>query len=625
MASKTKKVKKRKRKSFLFLKLGIFFIFLLLTFFVVDSFFLSAGKIQRSVHFLERNISHYNRDEFSQYLTSLEEQQADKKITIQIKGSTFIVSPRDLGISFHDSLLWDKAYRVGRDENFVKRFFFWISSFFTEYHLPYQQAISLETIQKNLSAWEREAQLQEVSNGSVSINGMEVITVPPHDGEKIDEESFLQEIERLLFEDTDREELSITPKIIKKSSTRKLEELRTFSLLVQRLIDQPIELSNDKFEDINLTLNPQDLVDIINIANPKNGTDPLKFSIDDLKFAEKLKVLQARDAKFIINDDYSVTILPGRNGADVNLEKTKENLIRELLKDNRGTVHIAIDDIIIPNFSRVDANRLGVNHVVSEFTTHHPCCATRVENIHRIADLLDNKIIKPGEIFNVNTFLGERTKEKGFKEAGSIMKGKMVTSVGGGISQFITTLHNALYWGGYEIVKHKPHSIYFSRYPHGIDATINWPDVDYIFRNDTEYAMVIDTEYTDTSITVRILGNNDGRIIKGDHQRWATPMQILQEGGDKARRVVSEVKPPFDFHPPVKQYVSDEKMPRYKSILIKKGKDGWKTLVTRKIFVGDELYRHDVWPVFYDSGKPDLYKIHPCDNPQEENKPQNCS
>ena len=40
---------------------------------------------------------------------------------------------------------------------------------------------------------------------------------------------------------------------------------------------------------------------------------------------------------------------------------------------------------IDPTFSTADAEKLGVNEQVSTFTTHHPCCASRVHNIHTIA------------------------------------------------------------------------------------------------------------------------------------------------------------------------------------------------------------------------------------------------
>lgn len=84
------------------------------------------------------------------------------------------------------------------------------------------------------------------------------------------------------------------------------------------------------------------------------------------------------------------------------------------------------------------------------------------------------------------------------------MNGKLVPGVGGGVSQFTTTLFNASYYAGLEDVEHKPHSFYFSRYPAVIESTIYWPQLDFKFRNNTPHGVLIDTSYTGSSITVSI-------------------------------------------------------------------------------------------------------------------------
>jgi vancomycin resistance protein YoaR len=79
-----------------------------------------------------------------------------------------------------------------------------------------------------------------------------------------------------------------------------------------------------------------------------------------------------------------------------------------------------------------------------------------------------------------------------------------VPGVGGGASQFTTTLFNATYYAGLEDVEHKPHSYWFSRYPPVIESTIFYPDLDFKFRNDTPYGVLLDTSYTSSTITVSV-------------------------------------------------------------------------------------------------------------------------
>ncbi len=72
--------------------------------------------------------------------------------------------------------------------------------------------------------------------------------------------------------------------------------------------------------------------------------------------------------------------------------------------------------------------------------------------------------------------------------------------------QFATTLFNAAFFGGLDFVQYQPHSIYIDRYPFGREATVSWPSVDLKLSNPTEYPVLIWTEYTPTSITVKLFG-----------------------------------------------------------------------------------------------------------------------
>ena len=99
---------------------------------------------------------------------------------------------------------------------------------------------------------------------------------------------------------------------------------------------------------------------------------------------------------------------------------------------------------------------------------------------------MNGLIVKPGETVSVNAVIGPRTSKNGFVPAPTIEEGEMVETVGGGISQFATTLYNALFYGGYDIIERQPHTYWFPRYPMGHEATLSYPKPDLIFRNDTE-------------------------------------------------------------------------------------------------------------------------------------------
>jgi vancomycin resistance protein YoaR len=162
------------------------------------------------------------------------------------------------------------------------------------------------------------------------------------------------------------------------------------------------------------------------------------------------------------------------------------------------------------------AATLGVNQPVAEFTTNHPCCQGRVRNIHNIAEQLRGVLIAPGETFSVNETTGPRTTSNGYVAAPAIIDGEYVQDVGGGVSQFATTLFNAAFFAGLPMPEYKMHSEYISRYPYAREATMFYPSVDLKITNDTPHGVVIWPRYTDTSITVQL---------------WSTPFARGEETG----------------------------------------------------------------------------------------------
>ena len=90
-----------------------------------------------------------------------------------------------------------------------------------------------------------------------------------------------------------------------------------------------------------------------------------------------------------------------------------------------------------------------------------------------VAEEVDGALVMPGETFSLNTFTGPRGTAQGYVPANVISGGKLSTAVGGGISQFATTMFNAVFFAGLEDVYHKPHSFYISRYPRPVaEATV---------------------------------------------------------------------------------------------------------------------------------------------------------
>ena len=238
--------------------------------------------------------------------------------------------------------------------------------------------------------------------------------------------------------------------------------------------------------------------------------------------------------------------------------------------------------------SDADNRRYAFN--LSRWNTEHACCQPRVTNIQRMADLVDGTLVLPGEEFSLNEHVGMRTLENGFVEAPMILRGEFVPAVGGGVSQFATTLFNAVFFGGYEDVYHQPHSYYFLRYPEGREATVSWPNPELIFRNDTTAAMLIQTEYTDESVTVKVFGDNGGRVV------------------------TDELSPRRNVRGPATTYQADSSVEPGSEIVSSRGTNGWTVTLTRTIGYPDGTETVEEWDWTY-RPQPRVVRVHPCDVP----------
>ncbi|MFI5494924.1 VanW family protein [Actinoplanes sp. NPDC051859] len=191
-----------------------------------------------------------------------------------------------------------------------------------------------------------------------------------------------------------------------------------------------------------------------------------------------------------------------------------------------------------PDLTAAGVKTLGIKEKVSAFTTYFTGGASspRSQNIMTIARAVDGALVRPGETFSLNGHTGERNYAAGYKDAPVIVGGKLEPGVGGGASQFTTTLFNAAYYAGLEDVEHKPHSFYFSRYPAVIESTIFYPTLDLKFKNTTPYGIFIDTSYTSGSVTVRMFSTkvyDSVKTVRGPRRNVTSPPTVHREPGPK--------------------------------------------------------------------------------------------
>jgi vancomycin resistance protein YoaR len=166
---------------------------------------------------------------------------------------------------------------------------------------------------------------------------------------------------------------------------------------------------------------------------------------------------------------------------------------------------------------------MGITGVVGTYETFYGGDANRIHNVQLVAHLVDGKLIAPGETFSFNGTTGERTAAKGFREAPVIINGELQTGLGGGICQVSTTVFNAAYEAGLRITSRTNHALYISHYPLGRDATVDYPDIDLKFVNDTPHWLLLRTFVGSSSLVVTLYGAPQHRRV----ETVAQPLEVV--------------------------------------------------------------------------------------------------
>ncbi|MBT8250681.1 MAG: VanW family protein [Acidimicrobiia bacterium] len=525
------------------------------------------------------------RDELASALGRFEQSLAGRERIVSIDGTSLAVLGEDLGFGVDIETTIDASMAVGRGS-------FWetLRSIIFSKPVSIDPIIDVSTskVEAAAAGWQQLVANQPF-DGALRYEDGRVVLDPPRPGvgitggDQLEEQliaSFLGPPEDLAILDMEPRESAVS------------EEVAADALaLAERIVEAPVTLRSD-YPQVAITFTGAQLgralISTVDGPSLIAGLDPevMESYLEPLQ--DELEA-PPRDAVITVTDDDQVVIEPSRPGGLIDPTMVVSEVVSAAGSAGRTGTLTYVEGSEAA-FTTEDAEALGIKEKVSEFTTFHDCCQPRVQNIHQIADIVDGALVMPGEEFNVNEFVGPRTREKGFVPAPMILAGRFVDSVGGGISQFATTLYNAVFFGGYTDVTHTPHSFYFSRYPEGREATVSFPKPDLIFRNDTEAALLIKTEYTDTEITVKFFGDNGGIDVQAD----------LSERS-RFRNPVTEYQPDSSLTPGAEKVVSS-------------GTRGWDVTVTRTITHPNGEVTVETWDERY-RPQPRIVRRHPCSIP----------
>ncbi|MDJ0960926.1 MAG: VanW family protein [Acidimicrobiia bacterium] len=512
-----------------------------------------------------------------------------------VKDTRFELDPRNVGVGIDEDAIVATAMEQGRDTGFFGSWFGWFGSFGAEYEVAVPIAVDEAQIDDVLNVWQDAAIDAPAFEGDIIIRDGRALPEYPRPGEGIDKSAAVPAVASVLVS-TERSPLEIGTKLIEPELTK--ADLDAAVEQANSLITGTVTLVATDPE-LEIVFEAAQLAAAYEAEVVTNSDPTIEQGFNRDRIAQLLATHRAeieeppRDAEFVIEEDDTVTLVPGRARTVLDVDLVIEALeAAALTEDGIGEFPFAYSTE--PNFTTADAEAMGPITLEGEFTTNHPAGQARVINIQLMADAVDGAIVQPGDEFSLNEHVGQRTRDKGYVAAPMILAGELVDDVGGGVSQFATTFYNASFYGCYEDVEHKPHSYYFSRYPEVNEATISWPTPHLIIRNNTEALLIIKTEYTRSSITVKFFGNNGGKTCDRDlGKRYAY------------------TDPPEQYEPNAEVEPGTERV-------VQNGWQGFSNTVRRIITHPDGTVEEEgPWTWRYSPG-PKIIEVHPCDMPESE-------
>jgi vancomycin resistance protein YoaR len=515
---------------------------------------------------------------------------AKQPLHVRIADKQAALTPAELGIEISATASAQSALAVGRNAGFFPNAWRYARSFWAKEHVLGVVRVDRARLERALDGTEAKLIEDPPIMGAIEIDRGVPKAAPPRSGRKIARQAAQHELEQAVAQGGNATIVALPTQTF--APTLAPGTLERNVALARALLNGRVVLVAGARR---LEIEPADLGSVL--RSQQQGSE-LGLSIDaarlDAWLASRRAALEApaRDAAFEVTPRDEVKVVASEPGVRLVAEDIALALWQAAQRDGRqGELPLRREPL--PSRSTEQAQRLGIARLVGSFTTRHPCCQRRVENIHRIAALLDGLVVEPGQTVSVNAVVGPRTQKNGFVLAPGIEDGEMVDSVGGGVSQFATTFFNALFHAGYDIIERQPHTYWFPRYPMAHEATLSWPKPDIVFKNDSNAGLLVKTSFSKTTITVKLYGDNGGRKVTSSVSE---------------RREI--VRPAVELLPNREVEPDEEKVKDG-------GMIGWSVTASRTVTFADGTKKEEKRKVTY-KPKARRVEVHPCRIPDGE-------
>lgn len=502
----------------------------------------------------------------------------------------------ELGVYFDVEATVGEAYSAGRSGNFavnlIDQAFNWLNGETITPIIRYDQNAAAQQVARIATEINRPAR-----DAVLHIDGANISATPGETGKAVDVRSTLYRLDAAVLNFDAGGEI---PLVVNETVPVSLDA-ETAATRAQIALSGPVTLTATAADGSALgpwtatVAQIQNLLRIDTVADA-NGLLTYDVEVDVAAFRPYLEELarglisQPQDARYHFNVSTGQldVIRSGVNGRTLDVDGTLQRLHDAIFSSGNRTISLAFHEEAPRYGNNTTAAELGITQLVSTGQSYYTGSSrARIENIILAASRFDGLVIAPGELFSFNRYVGDISPESGFVEGFVIVGDRTVRGVGGGVCQVSTTAFRAAFYGGYQIEERHAHGYRVGYYEIGgegvgMDAAIYIPDraagetygeLDFTFRNDTPYHLLIETQIYPGSnmVEFRFYSTNPGR-------------QVVKAGTE-----VSEVQPPA-----ATQYVANSDLGAGQELQVDWAAEGSYVQVTRIIndSSGNEIDRY---------------------------------
>lgn len=449
------------------------------------------------------------------------------QIVFKDGGSSWSFSPEQLGYAYNPIDAAEQAFLVGRGgdgvSNLREQFVARNAGIVINPSVIYDQAGAYSVLQEIASQVD-----VPVVEASVSLSGTDISVNAGQVGRTVDIPATLRAIDPYLVTQQNAD----IPLVISESAPV-IMDVQPTADLARGILSAPLTIY-DPHQDSGLgpwVIEPQDLANLLIIQ--RNDEAPgYELSLNRAALSNYLNSVAPglttlpENARMIFNDDTSQLELlrSAVIGQALDIEASVDAIISQVQAGGHD-ITLVMKEVQPDVRDDTTAADLGITELVTESTSYFSGSdPSRIQNIRASSESFHGVFVAPGEVFSMARYLTDISLDNGYAEAIIIVGDQSVKGVGGGICQVSTTLFRTAFFGGFPIVERYPHAYRVSYYEQqsngwvdtnlaGLDATVYVPLVDFKFKNDTPYWMLMETYLVNNSLTWKFYSTSDGRTM----------------------------------------------------------------------------------------------------------------